>query len=98
MSDPGRHADSPPVLYVSLTGPLLGCYLEVETDETRLRVALNSGKMKHLWCGIYQRADVEDSMSWRTHRRCSRVIPCTLDSLIGDGDLYRETLERIQGR
>lgn len=46
--------------YASLVGPLLGLYFPLPFEEKDLnRRALRSSKLKHLWCAIYSRVEVE---------------------------------------
>jgi len=41
-------------LYASLTGPLLGVFYPLPTDDEILaRRMLNSSKLKNLWCSVY---------------------------------------------
>ena len=53
--------------YTSLTGPLLGLYYrlpqELGTDESVLRIALNSSKLRDLWCAIYTWDEVAANIS-----------------------------------
>lgn len=46
--------------YVSLTGPLLGIYFPVSDDwnEAQIRRALNTSRLKNLWCSVYPRKEV----------------------------------------
>ncbi len=51
--------------YASLTGPLLGCYLELppETaDHDMARKMMNTSSLRGLWCAIYSEAEVESSI------------------------------------
>jgi hypothetical protein len=42
------------MLYASLTGPLLGVYYPVPTDDdTEACLMLNTSKLKSLWCSLY---------------------------------------------
>jgi hypothetical protein len=48
--------------YASLTGPLLGVYYPMPAelnDETECRLALNSSKLKGLWCSVYEYQEVK---------------------------------------
>lgn len=53
--------------YTSLTGPLRGLYYrlpqELGTDESVLRIALNSSKLRDLWCAIYTWDEVAANIS-----------------------------------
>jgi len=52
--------------YASLVGPLLGVYcpLPAELDNMVLRrVALNSSRLKHLWCAVYTEEEVKRFVS-----------------------------------
>jgi hypothetical protein len=52
-----------PVLYASLTGPLLGLYLPLPFDnQIAARVALNTSRLKGLWCSVYTRPEVEQQI------------------------------------
>jgi hypothetical protein len=49
-----------PKLYASLTGPLLGLYLPLPFENPiAARLALNTSKLKGLWCSVYTRAEAE---------------------------------------
>lgn len=49
-----------PELYASLTGPLLGLYFPLPRflNPMSARVALNTSKLKGLWCSVYTREEV----------------------------------------
>jgi hypothetical protein len=56
-------SEAPPKLYASLTGPLLGLYLPLPFDNPiAARLALNTSKIKSLWCSVYTRAEAEQSI------------------------------------
>ena len=49
--------------YASLMGPLLGLYYPLPFDNERQnRIALNTSRLKGLWCSVYTRKDVEDQI------------------------------------
>lgn len=48
--------------YASLTGPLIGLYYPIPAEMTsgiEERVALNTSKLKSLWCSIYDEKEVD---------------------------------------
>lgn len=53
-------------LYASLTGPLLGLYLpapaEIQTED-QFRVALNTSRLKNLWCSVYDKEQTNESIA-----------------------------------
>lgn len=53
-----------PTLYASLTGPLLGLYYPLPFhNEDECRRALNSSRLKSLWCSIYTQAEVAEQIA-----------------------------------
>jgi hypothetical protein len=50
--------------YASLIGPLLGLYYPLPFEsEAKNRAALASSGLKHLWCSIYDKAEVEKQVA-----------------------------------
>jgi hypothetical protein len=46
--------------YASLMGPLLGLYYPLPFEsEYKNRIALNTSRLKSLWCSVYSREQVE---------------------------------------
>ncbi len=46
--------------YASLMGPLLGVYYPLPFQQERKnRAALNTSRLKSLWCSVYSREEVE---------------------------------------
>ena len=48
-------------LYASLVGPLVDLYYPLPfEDEIKCRVALNSSRLKHLWCSVYSEGETDE--------------------------------------
>jgi len=79
--------------YVSLIGPLLGCFLEVEANnEIEVRLAMNHSKLKNLWCSIYPlfATAVACTPADRVHN-----IRCSIESLVEDWYAYQQATKGI---
>lgn len=51
---------SPSREYASLMGPLLGVYYPLPFEsEGKNRIALNTSRLKGVWCSVYSREEVE---------------------------------------
>lgn len=63
--------------YVSLTGPLVGCYLRVQCQsETDLRTVMNACKLQRLWCSVYDTCpEVPSTIIDITPRRLALDLP-----------------------
>lgn len=49
--------------YASLVGPLLGVYYPLPfQDESTNRIALNTSRIRGLWCAVYSLAEVEEQI------------------------------------
>ena len=58
-----------PRYFVSLTGPLLGLYLDVDApSEDHLRLAMHHSKLKELWCAIYNPEAFESYGAFTLHK------------------------------
>lgn len=50
--------------YASLIGPLLGVYYPLPfADEGKNRVALQTSRLKHLWCSVYTLEETQKQIS-----------------------------------
>ena len=81
--------------FVSLIGPLLGCYLKIEDapDKMTLRVALHHSRLKRLWCSIYTRANMPNEME--LVGKPAIIIPCRYSNMPEDWHKYEVELTRI---
>jgi hypothetical protein len=57
---PVQYYEEQGMLYASLTGPLLGLYYPLPTDDKEVaRVMLSTSSLKQLWCSIYTETEAQ---------------------------------------
>jgi hypothetical protein len=66
--------------YASLTGPLLGLYYPLPfVQEDANRAALNSSRLKSLWCDIYSAEQADELIKQFGGRKLENVYAQQLD-------------------
>lgn len=83
-------------LYVSLVGPLIGCYLRVVDAPSvmALRLAMNNSRLVRCWCSVYSEDDFGKASAhdWTP----TVVIQTRISSLVEDWDKYQSECDALR--